>query len=369
MAELGKYIDFKNGKKRPTAKGGYPVYGGNGVIDYVNEFNFNNGIVIGRVGVYCGSVFLPKDRYWVSDNAISATPKENADLFFAYYLLKSLKLNDRRIGTSQPLLTQEILNRIEVEIPSIDVQRKIGNILYKIDEKIKANEQINNNLYHILMLSFKHNYWNITSSHPDWSVTTLDNATARFGTGLNPRKNFVLGQGNNYYVTIKNMSNNRIFLDDRCDKINDEALKKIQKRSDLQVGDLLFSGIGTIGRVYLIDKPAVNWNTSESVFNLRPNHLVSSEFLYLLLLNDDMQEYAISLASGSVQKGIRMADLKRYKFALPSRDFMIQLTALWRPMIQQIKANEYENDHLANLRDVLLPKLMSGEIDVSDVEF
>lgn len=146
MAELGKYIDFKNGKKRPTAKGGYPVYGGNGVIDYVNEFNFNNGIVIGRVGVYCGSVFLPKDRYWVSDNAISATPKENADLFFAYYLLKSLKLNDRRIGTSQPLLTQEILNRIEVEIPSIDVQRKIGNILYKIDEKIKANEQINNNL-------------------------------------------------------------------------------------------------------------------------------------------------------------------------------------------------------------------------------
>lgn len=219
------------------------------------------------------------------------------------------------------------------------------------------------------MLSFKHNYWNITSSHPDWSVTTLDNATARFGTGLNPRKNFVLGQGNNYYVTIKNMSNNRIFLDDRCDKINDEALKKIQKRSDLQVGDLLFSGIGTIGRVYLIDKPAVNWNTSESVFNLRPNHLVSSEFLYLLLLNDDMQEYAISLASGSVQKGIRMADLKRYKFALPSRDFMIQLTALWRPMIQQIKANEYENDHLANLRDVLLPKLMSGEIDVSDVEF
>ena len=81
MAELGKYIDFKNGKKRPTSKGKYPVYGGNGVIDYVNEYNSNNGIVIGRVGAYCGSVFLPKDKYWVSDNAISATPNGNNESY------------------------------------------------------------------------------------------------------------------------------------------------------------------------------------------------------------------------------------------------------------------------------------------------
>lgn len=254
----------------------------------------------------------------------------------------------------------------KVDYPS---QKKIAAILSALDEKIELNKRINDNLYQLLMLSFKNEYWNVKQNHPEWKLTTLDEATSRFGTGLNPRKNFVLGHGNNYYVTIKNMGNNRIYLDDRCDKVDDDAIQKIQKRSDLQVGDLLFSGIGTIGRVYLIDKPVINWNTSESVFNLRPNNTVSSEFLYLLLLNNDMQEYAISLASGSVQKGIRMADLKRYSFPLPTANVMLQLTLIWKPIIQKIKANEEENDTVAMLRDSLLSKLMTGEVDVSNIQF
>ena len=220
-----------------------------------------------------------------------------------------------------------------------------------------------------MQLSFENDYLEKCQLNSDWETVTLDFATSRFGTGLNPRKNFVLGHGSNYYVTIKNMGNNRVYLDERCDKVDDEAIRKIQNRSDLQVGDLLFSGIGTIGRVYLIDKPVSNWNTSESVFNLRPNYqIVSSEFLFLLLLNRDMQEYAVNLASGSVQKGIRMADLKRYKFILPSKDTMDSLTQLWKPIISKIKSNEDENDRLSALRDTLLPKLMSGEIDVTDLD-
>ena len=82
-----------------------------------------------------------------------------------------------------------------------------------------------------------------------------------------------------------------------------------------------------------------------------------------------MQDYAISLASGSVQKGIRMADLKKYSFYLPTKEAMERLTSLWKPLIKQIKANEVESDGLAVLRDTILPKLLSGEIDVSDVEF
>lgn len=228
--------------------------------------------------------------------------------------------------------------------------------------------RVNDNLYRLLMLSFKHDYWDAVENHPEWTTTTLGEATSRFGTGLNPRKNFVLGHGSNYYVTIKNMRNNRIYLDDHCDKVDDDAIVKIQKRSDLQVGDLLFSGIGTIGRVYLIDKPATNWNTSESVFNLRPGSSISSEFLYLLLLHSDMQEYAINLASGSVQKGIRMADLKRYSFALPTTSDMGKLTSLWAPLIRQIKNNEDVSDRLAELRDTLIPKLMNGEIDASTID-
>ena len=88
MELLSKYVEFKNGKKRPNNKGSIPVYGGNGILDYTDVSNMKSGVVIGRVGAYCGSVFLVNDECWVSDNAIKATCRDNMDLKYLYYLLK-----------------------------------------------------------------------------------------------------------------------------------------------------------------------------------------------------------------------------------------------------------------------------------------
>ncbi|HHX66633.1 MAG TPA: hypothetical protein GX708_01070 [Gallicola sp.] len=211
-------------------------------------------------------------------------------------------------------------------------------------------------------------YYLQNEKYQRWDIITLGESTSKFATGLNPRKNFVLGEGNNYYVTIKNMQNNQVILNDKCDKVTDEAIIKINKRSDLKTGDLLFSGIGTIGRVFLIKDTPSNWNISESVFTLRPNHLISSEFLYLMLLDNDMQNYSVSLASGSVQKGIRMADLKRYTFRLPDESFMNDFTNIIKPIIERIHKNNVNNNNLVELRDTLLPKLMNGEIDLENIE-
>ena len=224
---------------------------------------------------------------------------------------------------------------------------------------------INNNLYDILNLSYTELYLNQCETHPEWNESNIGETTSKFATGLNPRKNFKLGEGNNYYVTIKNMANNRIYLDSKCDNVTDEALIKINKRSDLQIDDCLFSGIGTIGRVHHIHKTPVNWNISESIFTLRANEKISSQFLYLLLLSDDLQNYTNSLASGSAQNGIRKADFVKYKFKLPDASYMKYLTDTWEPIINLIHENEDQNDTLISLRDQLLPKLMSGEIDVS----
>lgn len=147
MSALSEYAVFKNGKKRPEEEGKYPVYGGNGILGYASSYNMEHGIIIGRVGAYCGSVFYEDGKCWVSDNAIKAEAKENADLKYIYYLLSSLQLNKRHIGTSQPLLTQGILNDIEVKIPNKGVQEKAAAVLSGLDEKIKANEDINKNLY------------------------------------------------------------------------------------------------------------------------------------------------------------------------------------------------------------------------------
>lgn len=144
---LCEILQFKNGKKRPNEIGTIPVYGGNGILGYANTGNSKECIIIGRVGAYCGSVYYEKNACWISDNAIGAYTKKNTDIAYAYYLLKSQHLNERRIGTSQPLLTQEILNNIKVPILPYNEQIKVGEFLGKIDEKIELNTKINAKMF------------------------------------------------------------------------------------------------------------------------------------------------------------------------------------------------------------------------------
>ena len=152
---LGEIMSFKNGKKRPAKTGSIPVYGGNGILGFSSSANNRNCIIIGRVGAYCGSVFREKRECWVSDNAICCTASKNADIGFCYYLLKSLQLNKRHIGTSQPLLTQEILNGIEILCPDLGSQKHIRYILSAFDDKIELNRKINDNLEQQVQTLFK----------------------------------------------------------------------------------------------------------------------------------------------------------------------------------------------------------------------
>lgn len=304
-----------------------------------------------------------------------------SDNEFVYYLSHTPQFVNTAIksmvGSSGRQRAQvPVLENLIMPVPvNLSDQRKIAGILSALDSKIENNNKINGNLEAQAQALFKSWFVDFTPFKDQpfvdselgpipqgWKVVSLDDMTSKVGTGLNPRKNFTLGQGSNYYVTIKNMYNNRIYLDSRCDKITDEAIQKIQKRSKLQVGDLLFSGIGTIGRVALINKPPYNWNTSESVFNLHPSEEISSEFLYLLLLSNFFQNYVKINTLGGVQQGIRMASLKSFRMALPDRNVLIAFDRIIQPIVADIKRNDDENDSLAALRDTLLPKLMSGEI-------
>lgn len=111
---LQEIISFENGKARPQAVGDIPVYGGNGIMSYTNQSNARNIVLIGRVGAYCGSVYLEEQDCWVSDNAIFAKSKIVKEEYYDYFLLKGLNLFNLHVGTGQQLLTQTILNKIEV---------------------------------------------------------------------------------------------------------------------------------------------------------------------------------------------------------------------------------------------------------------
>ena len=143
---LEEIISFSNGKKRPDTEGKVPVYGGNGILSYTDKSNAENCVIIGRVGAYCGSLYLSIEPCWISDNAIKAEAKNSKSQMFIYYLLQELALSNRHIGTSQPLLTQGILNAIPFKCPSeegiISFCKKADDIRKLIDMNTIENKRL-----------------------------------------------------------------------------------------------------------------------------------------------------------------------------------------------------------------------------------
>lgn len=139
-SKLSELMTFGNGKSRPKTDGVIPVYGGNGVLSYTDQNNIENAILIGRVGAYCGSVYLEQGICWVSDNAIFAKSKITKDEFFDYFLLKGLNLFNHHVGTGQQLLTQEILNNIEITKPDIEQIKLFNQRAKSVFETISANK-------------------------------------------------------------------------------------------------------------------------------------------------------------------------------------------------------------------------------------
>ena len=366
--KLGEVLTIKYGKDhKALGAGNIPVYGSGGIMRYADKAIYEKpSILIPRKGSL-NNIFYVDKPFWTVDTMFwSIIDTKKADPHFLFYAICKLDFAGLNVGSAVPSLTVPVIEAVELPLPPLETQRRIAAILSSLDDKIENNNRINRNLEAQAQALFKSWFVDFEpwggSMPEDWKEVSLNEMTSKFGTGLNPRKNFKLGEGENYYVTIKNMGNNRVYLDDRCDKVTDEAIEKINKRSKLQAGDLLFSGIGTIGRVALVTETPTNWNTSESVFNLHPANNISSEFLYVLLLSDVFQNYVKVHAQGGVQQGIRMASLKDYKMYIPEDSKMKQFDSLIIPIITRIKNIDKENDRLADLRNTLLPKLMKGEI-------
>lgn len=139
-------------------------------------------------------------------------------------------------------------------------------------------------------------------------------------TGLNPRKFFRLNTDDaiNYYVTIREIHNNRIEFSTSTDRINDEALRLCNNRSNLEAGDVLFSGTGTIGETALITETPVNWNIKEGVYVLKPNkEKVYPKFLMYLLQSDAVRSEYMKKVAGDTVKSIPMKDLRKIEVPVP----------------------------------------------------
>ena len=359
---LNKVAQFKNGKKRPANEGNIPVYGGNGILGYADTSNYERCIIIGRVGAYCGSVYLENEKCWVSDNAIAALPLADNDIRYLYYLLKGLHLNERHIGTSQPLLTQEILNKIECVVPSPSCQSKIATLLGSLDEKIIYNQKINDNLEQQAQAFFQELF--IDNADPEWAIGTISDLGAVVG-GSTPSK-----AKSEYYtetgiawITPKDLSINKSkFISHGENDITELGLKN-SSATIMPEGTVLFSSRAPIGYIAVA---AGEVTTNQGFKSIVPKPEIGTAFVYYFLKHN--LPIIEGMASGSTFKEVSGSTMKGVPAVIPDTDTIARFNDFCTPIFAQQRILEEQNQSLAVLRDNLLPKLMSGELDVSDID-
>lgn len=365
--------------------------------------------------IRCGDVFLTRTSEVVDELAISSVavkdypsatfsgflkrlrPKENGKAYpkyMALYLRSQLfrkAMDNNAVMTLRASFNKAIFSYLDVWLPNYDKQVEIGDLLFAIEEKISLNNKINAELE--AMAKLVYDYWFIQFDFPDengkpykssggkmvwceqlkrdipegWKTSPLSRILTRSATGLNPRDHFSLGSGDLYYVTIKDVSQGRIEITDRTDRIDQAAADRINRRSDLKKGDVLFTSIEPVGVTYLLWETPKKWNINESIFTLRADtEMATSEFLYMLLSSDILKAFCKNSSTGSIHKGIRHEALKSFPFPLPDYERVLQFTELVSPLLQQQFVTAEQNLELANLRDWLLPMLMNGQVSVGE---
>lgn len=353
---LRDVIHFKNGKKRPASEGNIPVYGGNGVLGYAGESNYEHCIIIGRVGAYCGSVYLEEGKCWVSDNAIAAVPTGGNDIRFFYYLLKGLRLNERHIGTSQPLLTQEILNKINCEVPSYPEQQRIAELLGSLDRKINVNQKLNDNLQQQAFSVFD----NLIANAENNDYTVSDYAF------LNPKRTLAENQVARS-IDMSQLSTSGAFP-------SGWEMKPFNGGMRFTNGDTLLARItpclenGKTAFIDFLDDGEVAFGSTEYIV-LAPKNDTPPEMLYCLARYPAFVDYAVKNMNGSSgRQRVSAETVGQYRLPLFDKHSLVLFKEVVSPMFLKMRYNSLENMRLAELRDALLPKLMSGEIDVSAVQ-
>ncbi|QIC79878.1 restriction endonuclease subunit S [Acinetobacter indicus] len=358
---LSDVLKFGNGKSRPKEYGTIPVYGGNGILDYTNSSNYQDEtIVIGRVGAYCGATYYEDKQIWVSDNALSAKALNRNDAKFLYYFLKNLDLNQFAQGSSHPLLTQTLLNSIEVVVPSSPLEQKaIASVLSSLDDKIDLLHRQNKTLEAMAETLFRQ--WFIEEAKEDWLTVQVKDIVKQIkpGTNYQPKR---LESGIPF-LNVRNLKNGQIDLQG-ISFISQEEYERVHKAWKPEVGDVLISRIGTLGIVAVLGKRDMPMAVHYNMLVLKPN-LTNTAFLYFLLRSQYFQDLYSSKARQSVQEYVAVEDAEAIELKLPLNDAeFVKKQEQFSDLFNKIRANLEQIQTLENLRDTLLPKLMSGEVRV-----
>ena len=301
-----------------------------------------------------GYVAIAANEVCTNQGFKSVIPNEETDPLFLFYLLKhnKEKIEAMGSGTTFKEVSGNTMKNIIVRVPSDkEVQKNIASILGTLDDKIEENERINNNLEQQAMTLFKAwfvDFIPFNGVQPDnWTTSSLGEVTNMGAGGDKPKIISAIQTKECPYPIYSNgLSENGLYGYTNTPKICDESVT--------------VSARGTIGFVCIRHTPYV---PIVRLVTLIPNtEIISAKYLYLYLKQLNIT------GTGTTQQQLTVPDFRKTEILVPDKETVSAFTDIITPLFSRIWANEKENAILSGTRDTLLQKLMSGELDVSDID-
>ena len=347
-----------SGSQREKRRGPYRYYGAQGVIDYIDDYIFDGiYLLIAEDGENLKSkkqniAQIATGQFWVNNHAHIVQGNDLCDTRFLCYLLNSMDLSGYVTGSAQPKLSQANLNAVTITIPDIAVQRKIVEYLYTIDQKIETNQRINDNLQQQAMALYASMF--------------LDNPALETTAGtLKDIADITMGQspsGSSYNED----GNGEVFYQGRAEfgyRFPTRRLFTTEPKRMAEAGDVLLSVRAPVGDLNVAYERCC---IGRGLGAIHGRNGYQSFVLYTMFaLRPQLDVYN---GEGTVFGSINRNALNDMPIDIPSEDAIAAFEAVVRPMDNMIRTNYEENCRLQELRDALLPRLMSGEVDVSDID-
>lgn len=354
--ELGNFITLKRGFDLPQQKredGQVPIFSSSGITGTHSTAMVNApGVITGRYGTI-GEVFYAAEDFWPLNTTLFVEDFHGNDAKFIYYFLKTLEWSKFTSASAVPGINRNTVHKETVSLPDIETQRRIASTLSMLDEKIKTNTEINDNLEQQAAALFSSLY---NRSNTEVRYTDLIQI---LGGGTPKTGETAYWNGNIAFFTPKDVGTPYTFITEKT--ITEEGLSHCNSRL-YPVNTVFVTARGTVGKVGLSGIPMAMNQSCYALVGKETHQLLV--YFYTLKAVDRLKHKA----SGAVFDAITTRDFDSEQIMKLSDDDAKAFLCVAEPMFQEMLNNSIENLRLSTLRDFLLPKLMSGEIDVSSVQ-
>ena len=345
-------------KERETGK--YPIVSSSGITDYHSEFMKNPpGVMTGRYGTI-GKVFFISEPYWPLNTTLYVTDfKGNCPEFIYYYLqdFEFEKFNDK---SSVPGINRNHLHEEAVTIPPLPEQIVIAEVLRSLDDKITLLHRQNKTLEQLAETLFRQ--WFVEEAEESWEVGILGNLFDIKIGRTPPRKEqywFSTNPSDVKWISIKDLGNSGIYIDTVSEYLTKDAVERFSVPV-IPSNTVLLSFKLTVGRVAITTEEMVS-NEAIAHFKIKDNTKFYAEFLYLFLKSFSFSSLG---STSSIAEAINSQMIKEIEMPIPNESKLKMFKKEIEPIFQKIKSNTQQIRTLTQLRDTLLPKLMSGEVRV-----